>query len=190
MPTSLSNSAATDGKDIGVDFTALNTALNAPLAPAPAPAPSPGAFTVQFENYDSGGEGVAYHDTTAGNTGGAYRSNNVDIGAATDTGGGYYVGWVKAGEWLKYTITASTAGTFTFDVRVASNGAGGTFHIEVNGVDKTGPITVPNTGGWQVWRTISKSGVALPAGQQVIRIVMDTIGATGSVGNFNWFTIR
>jgi len=145
---------------------------------------------VQFENYDTGGEGVGYHDTTPGNKGGLYRSDNVDIAAANDTGGGYYLGWVKAGEWVNYTISAATAGTFTIDLRVASNGAGGTFHIEVNGVDKTGPLTIPNTGGWQAWTTISKRGVALGAGRQVIRVVMDTNGATGGVGNFNWFAVR
>ena len=35
--------------------------------------------TIQAEDYDLGGEGVAYHDTTAGNSGGAYRQDGVDI---------------------------------------------------------------------------------------------------------------
>ena len=54
--------------------------------------------------------------------------------------------------------------TYAVDVRVASNGAGGTFHLEVDGANATGPITVPTTGGWQVWKTITKTGVALSAG--------------------------
>jgi len=60
----------------------------------------------------------------------------------------------------------------------------------VNGVDKTGPIAVPNTGGWQTWTTVSTSGVTLAAGKQVVRLVMDTNGASGSVGNFNWLNVR
>ena len=28
--------------------------------------------TIEAENFDAGGEGIAYHDLTAGNTGGAY----------------------------------------------------------------------------------------------------------------------
>ena len=59
-----------------------------------------------------------------------------------------------------------------------------------NGVDKTGPIAVPNTGGWQVWKTVTKTGVTLAAGPQVVRVVLDADGASGSVGNFNWFAIR
>jgi hypothetical protein len=184
VPTSLSKHAATDGKDIGVDFTELNAAMSGGAGTGSA------SLTVQFEDYDSGGSGVAYFDTTSGNSGGVYRSDNVDIQATSDTGGGYNIGWVKATEWLDYTRTISATGTYALDVRVASNGAGGTFHINVDGVNVTGSMTVPGTGGWQTWTTITKTGVALTAGEHVFKVVMDTNGATGSVGNFNWFTIR
>src|SRR5689334_23968636 len=40
--------------------------------------------TIQLENYDTGGEGAAYHDTTPANEGGAYRSDAVDIEPTTD----------------------------------------------------------------------------------------------------------
>jgi Carbohydrate binding module (family 6) len=214
--TSASVRTGTDGKNLGVDFTALNAAMNAASTPAPAPAPHPAPapapapsptppasnsspYTgtpvalpgkVQFENYDTGGSGAAYLDTTSGNSGNVYRYNNVDIQATGDAGAGYNLGWVKATEWLKYTVSVKTAGTYAIDVRVASNGAGGTFHIEVDGINKTGAMTVPNSGGWQTWRTITKTGVTLTAGTHVIRVVMDKVGGTGSVGNFNWFAVR
>ncbi len=41
------------------------------------PGPDPGLAIpgrIQAEDYNTGGEGVAYHDTTAGNSGGAYRT--------------------------------------------------------------------------------------------------------------------
>jgi hypothetical protein len=206
VSSSLSNNAGTDGKDIGVDFTELAAALDGalpPPTPTPPPAPAPGGSTpyngtpaalpgtVQSENYDAGGEGVAYHDTTSGNSGGVYRSNNVDVQATTDSGGGYTLAWTKAGEWLNYTVNVTTAGTYSLDLRVASNGAGGTFHVEVNGVNKTGTLTVPNTGGWQIFQTITKTGVTLAAGVQTIRVVMDGNSATtAGVGNMNWFRIR
>jgi len=145
--------------------------------------------TVQAENFDDGGSGVAYVDNTATNSGGQYRSTGVDVEATSDSGGGYDVGWTFAGEWLNYSVSVATAGTYDVDVRVASGGAGGTFHIEVNGVNKTGPLAVPNTGGWQTWTTIRKSGVSLSAGVQVWRVVMDTNGITTAVGNFNWLRV-
>jgi phosphatidylserine/phosphatidylglycerophosphate/cardiolipin synthase-like enzyme/predicted Rdx family selenoprotein len=151
------------------------------------PASLPG--TLEAENFDNGGSGVAYRDNTAGNSGGQYRSTDVDVEGTSDTGGGYDVGWITAGEWLNYTVNVTTAGTYTIEARVASSGVGGTFHIEVNGVDKTGPMTVPNTGGWQSWTTISKSNVSLSAGAQVWRVVFDTNGGTGAIGNLNYLRL-
>jgi len=146
--------------------------------------------TIQAENYDGGGEGIAYHDTTSGNSGSVYRTDGVDLQDAVDAGGGFKIKSAVAGEWLKYTVNVTAAGTYTLTTRVASSGAGGTFHIEVNGVDRTGPISVPDTASWQTWRTVSKSGIALTAGQQVIRLVLDTNGVTGLTGNFNWIGVQ
>jgi hypothetical protein len=205
LSSSLSNNAATDGTDIGVNFALLNAAMagsgdTTPPPPPPPPPPSGGSTpysgspialpgTIQAENYDKGGQGVAYHDTTTGNSGAVYRSDNVDLQTASDSGGGYKIKTAVAGEWLKYSVNVATAGTYTLNVRVTSLGAGGRFHIEVNGVDKTGPLTVPDTGGWQSWRTISKTGVSLAAGQQVVRLVLDSNGSsTGMTGNFNWIS--
>jgi hypothetical protein len=58
----------------------------------------------------------------------------------------------------------------------------------VNGVDRTGPLTIPNTGSWQSWVTIRKAGIALSAGPQVWRLVMDTAGSN-AVGNINFIRI-
>ena len=69
---------------------------------------------------------------------------------------------------------------------MASAGAGGIFHLEVNGADVTGPLGAPNTGGWQSWTTLRKTGVTLTAGLQTWRLVMDANGSTGAVANFNY----
>jgi phosphatidylserine/phosphatidylglycerophosphate/cardiolipin synthase-like enzyme len=144
--------------------------------------------TIQAENFDKGGSGVAYNDTTSSNQGGQYRTTEaVDIEATSDTGGGYDIGWTAAGEWLNYTVNVATAGTYTIEARVAASGAGGTFHIEANGVDKTGPMTIPNTGGWQTWTTISKANVTLSAGAQIWRLVIDNAGSV--VGNINYIRV-
>jgi len=204
VASSLLNNAAGDGTDIGVNFTTLNAALSGSTPPPPTtpPPPSDGTSTpyagtavalpgtVEFENYDAGGLNNSYYDTTSGNAGGVYRTNSVDIKATSDSSGRYHVGWTDKGEWLNYSVNVKTAGTYTLDVRVASLGAGGTFHIEVNGVNKTGTMTVPNTGSWSTWTTISKTGVSLSAGAQIIKVVLDSVGVSGQVGNLNWFAVR
>lgn len=144
----------------------------------------PGTF--QAENYNVGGEGVAYHDLEAANQGGQYRtSEGVDVEACTDTGCGYNVAYTRSGEWIKYTVNVTTAGTYTLDFRVANGTSTGSFYVEVDGTNITGTMTVPNTGGWQTWQTISKTGVNLSAGQHVIRLVI-----TGNDSNINWIQVR
>jgi Domain of unknown function (DUF4082)/Carbohydrate binding module (family 6) len=140
--------------------------------------------TIQAEDYDTGGEGNGYHDTDTVNQGGQYRSDGVDVQTCSDGAGCYNVGFTQPGEWLLYTVSVPTAGTYTLNVRVASAGAGGTFHVEFNGTNKTGTLTIPNTGGWDTWQTVTKT-VTLDAGFQVMKLVMDSNGATGFVGNFN-----
>ena len=50
----------------------------------------PGTF--EAEDFDRGGEGVAYHDNVPGNAGGQYRPNeDVDIIVSSDSAGGGFV---------------------------------------------------------------------------------------------------
>jgi hypothetical protein len=152
-----------------------------------AAAPIPGI--VEAERFDEGGQSVAYNDLTSGNKGALYRATDVDLAAASDNGGGYYVGWTRPGEWLKYTVDVAATGTYTLESRVANVGAGGTFHVEVDGVDRTGPIAVPDTGGWQAWQTVTTPGILLAAGPRVMRVVLDSPSSGGGVGNYNWFRL-
>jgi hypothetical protein len=206
LSTSLSKGSATDGTDIGVNFAALNAAMNAPVpAPAPEPTPTPppppagptpfsGTAAplpgrIEAENYDKGGEGVAYHDTTAGNSTGAYRGDNVDIRPTTDSSGAFNLKSVRASEWLAYTVNVAGAGTYTIELRVASAGAGGTAHLEIDGSKVTGAIALPDTGGWNTWRTVTISGVSLPAGTHVLKLVIDANGSSGSAADINWIAV-
>ena len=95
---------------------------------------------IQVEDFDHGGEGIAYHDLDAANNGlTKYRGNSgVDIQPTTDIGGGFNTGYVKAGEWLQYQLNVAQAGTYNLDVRVASAAAGGAFHFELDGVNISG----------------------------------------------------
>ena len=49
----------------------------------------------------------------------------------------------------------------------------------------TGPIQVPNTGGWYNWVWLDVSGIVLTPGQAVIRVAMDTESGGGQVGVFD-----
>ncbi len=131
------------------------------------PAEIPGA--IEFENYDLGGEGVAYHDCDSENNGGQYRPDEgVDLEAAS--GGGYNVGWMCAGEWLNYAVNVANPGYYKIEVRVASQETGGTFALELDGEDVTGNVDIPVTGGWQAWTTTSTTAI-LTGGLQELSFI-------------------
>ncbi|HEX3965808.1 MAG TPA: carbohydrate-binding protein, partial [Trebonia sp.] len=139
------------------------------------PAAIPG--TLQAANYDTGGQGVAYNVTSVNGTGNSYRSGGVDLESCSDTGCGYDLGWTAAGQWCKYTVNVAAAGTYTVSFRLASpNGVTGALHIANSaGANLSGAVSVPATGGWQDWATVTAS-VTLPAGVQTLTVDQDNGG--------------
>jgi uncharacterized delta-60 repeat protein len=139
--------------------------------------------TINAADFDKGGEGVAYHDTDAANVGGAYRTGEgVDI--QNKTAGGPYLGFVKAGEWVEYTVDIPTAGSYDIFVGTAHLGNGGTFHLELDGARMTDQLTVRHGRDWQDFASVGQNSITLPAGRHVLRLSFDTNGSYGYVGNF------
>ncbi|MBN2704695.1 MAG: carbohydrate-binding protein [Pontiellaceae bacterium] len=139
-----------------------------------------GSLRIQAENFDNGGNGIAYFNENTINPGGACRTNEtVGIELTSDTGGGYDVGWTADGDWLEYTIKVSAAGTYNLRLRVASTNAA-SVQLSAFGEDITGTWSIPNTGGLQTWQTVSKE-VFLKPGRQILRI-----NVLGGGLNLNW----
>jgi hypothetical protein len=118
----------------GLDFTLIFTGVKAndswntirgrfKLAPTIPPEPSLIPGRLEAEDYKVGGEGVGYHDATPGNSGGQFRSDDVDIEVTTDAGGGYNVGWSDPGEWLAFDVEIAQAGAYDLTARMASGAA-------------------------------------------------------------------
>ncbi len=79
--------------------------------------------TVQAEDFDNGGQNVAYYDSTVENKA---KTNNIayaDRGneyVDAETGNGISdIGWITDGEWTEYTVDVA-AGSYTATFRVAS----------------------------------------------------------------------
>ncbi len=126
---------------------------------------------IEAEHYDQGGPNTAYYDTDEGNRDCAGRTDQVDLQTTTDQGGGCNVGWIKAGEWLEYTVEVEE-GTYDIKVRLASPNDNRTLGISLDG-NVLGTVDCPNaSSGWQDWRTATLAGVTLPAGEHVIRLTM------------------
>ncbi|HXB12861.1 MAG TPA: carbohydrate-binding protein, partial [Bacteroidia bacterium] len=179
ITVSATNSGGTGTQAVTVTINPAATS-ESPYGGTPWPIPG----TIQAENYDLGGQGIAYNDADAANQGGQYRtSDGVDIETTADTGGGYDVGWTNAGEWMKYTVNVTATGIYTLQLRLAAPNSGESLHVESDGVNISGSIAVPNTGGWQTWQTVSVTTSSLTAGQHVLRIYEETGGF-----NINYIT--
>lgn len=151
------------------------------------------SVTMQVENYDKGGAGVAYSDTDPANRGGQYRtSEGVDIETCADTGGGYDVCYIQPTEWMKYTVNVPIARSYLVSARIASLYVGmgvGAFHIEdETGNNLTGPITVvSSTANGQTWSTIVASkSFTLTTGQHVLRVYIDSGSGTFNLNSITF----
>ena len=143
-----------------------------------------GTVRIQAEDFDTGGEGVACHDSDSTNHGAQYRpSEVVDITTCNDAGGGYKVGWTADGEWLEYTILVREPGYYNFALRYATPNSGCAIEVISNVRDTTGPRTLAATGANTIWATANVQ-VYLEFGRQKLRLKMPTGGF-----DLNWFEL-
>ena len=131
--------------------------------------------TIEAENYDEGGEGIAFHDqdaTQLGATNGNFRAaEGVDVEQTGDVSGGYNIGWTSLTEWLRYSVNVATAGSYNLGIRYAIDGSNGAIDFSFGtGTDNvTGSVVAPPTGGWGTFNTVNAT-VQLKAGPQVLTI--------------------
>jgi len=156
-----------------------------------------------MEFYDTGGEGVAYHDTDAINNGSgvlnkgdslverfradegvdlSYTKPDIDKTAAgvQKKVGELYLGWTAAGEWVNYTVDVTAAGTYAMNALMTSRTGVAQISIAFDGVDKTGVINLPTTTHWHIWRLAANlAQVKLEKGIHVMKLLVL------KEGNFN-----
>ncbi|WP_254245225.1 carbohydrate-binding protein [Hymenobacter sp. BRD67] len=89
------------------------------------------------------------------------------------------------GDYLVFNnINFPTTGSYTIEYRVASGASGGTISSDLNaGAIQLGNTTIPATGGWQTWTTVSKT-VSITAGTYNFGVYAQTGGY-----NLNWVRI-
>ena len=137
---------------------------------------------IEIENYDNGGEGIAYHDNDVNNYGSSYRNDGVDIETCSE--GGYNIGWTGDSEWLEYSVNVPNNGNYKIEIRYAGTVNGAAEAIFSNGNVGTGSISLPSTGAWQTWATASSYDIALNAGQQILKLNLITGGS-----NLNYINV-
>ncbi len=138
--------------------------LQGPLALQTAAAPKADPIRIEAEDYITQ-EGTGLEETT-------------------DEGGGQNVAFVSDGDFVSYTITAPAIGPYTVDYRVASDGGSNGFVMSLDG-EAIHPQSIPDTGGWQNWITVTSSEFELTAGVYTMQI--DFVDENQ---NLNWLQIQ
>jgi beta-glucosidase len=144
---------------------------------------------IQLENYDEGGEGVAWHDDQVKHGLKTFRPDDwVDVEPTVDIDGDYNVGWTHPGEWLKYTVSVEESGVYTPRIRVSSV-IDSPVLVEGRKADaadfkKLSLIQIPQTGGIKSWKTIEGPAMQLEEGVWELRLVIQRGGL-----NLNWLEL-
>lgn len=71
--------------------------------------------------------------------------------------GGECIGWIEDGDWVRYENVNFGQGADRLTIRAASVTTGGDVEIRLDRPDGEllGTCTIPNTGGWQSWRSFT-----------------------------------
>jgi len=171
---------------------------------------------IEIEQFDRGGEGIAYHDSDRKNLGNGQlnlpldnpealfrRSEAVDLsftklareGVAGDRDvnglpepeGAIYLGWTKPGEWFRYTVHVQKTGRYRIAGHVASANEGASCAITFDRNQDKAWIALPRTGSAHRWKHDENLGhVDLVAGDQTLTIEVGKIGGF----NIDWLELK
>ncbi|MDR1518047.1 MAG: Ig-like domain-containing protein [Dysgonamonadaceae bacterium] len=120
--------------------------------------------TIQARDFDYGGQGFAYYDTSTSRGTPDYRP---DIPAGSNipmVEGGTHIGYVGSGEWLLFTVEVTDEADYRVDWDITAAGDNGTIQLKVDGDAAFSPFVVPNNGSWGSFAWISERypGTTLP----------------------------
>ncbi len=107
---------------------------------------------------------------------------------ASDTNGGYDLGFVTNGAYAAYENVDFGNGVTSVNVRTASGGNGGTleFHLDSPTGAHISTVNLPVTGGWQNWQTVNANA----SGVTGIHTLYAVFSGTGGIANLNWFQFQ
>lgn len=133
--------------------------------------------TLEAEDFDTGADGIAYHDSNNNKEGDAssYRSDGgIDV---VKGNGGYVIGYTNSGEWMEYTVQVKEGGIYEYDAWASSGTSNSSFSISLNNNGETKSLTpslvVPQTGNndWSKYIALhGRLSIPLEEGKQIIRI--------------------
>ncbi len=102
--------------------------------------------------------------------------------------GGMNIGWIGNNSWVEYKPQDFT-GKSRMAIRVANLGAGAVIRVHIDALDgpQIAKLTVPHTGGWQLWKTISAAIHGI-TGQH--KVLLKFSGKGAAICNVEWLQLQ
>ncbi len=146
--------------------------------------------------YDLGRIGSAYQDKdfinlwvsdpdqrSDWNSGNQLRNDGVDIYKTKENI--YYVGKIESGEWLQFTVESKTDKNSAININYANSAKDSKIKITDESGKELAKITLPSTGGNEIWKTVSAKNIKFKKGKNKLRFVFEDGGF-----NFQSFEIK
>jgi len=116
--------------------------------------------TIETEQFDTGGEGIAFHDLDD-----TVSVENVDSG-------GFAIVGAKDNEWVEYTVFARNDANYKAEYLLKNTEEFPKIYLAVDGVAVTSIFNIPETG--DAWKLLSGSSIfSVGRGMHVIRLIFE-----------------
>jgi hypothetical protein len=138
---------------------------------------------IEVEDFDLGGEGIAFHDTEPTNNAvwAAYRPELEGGPSLEERGTGITIGSTRAGEWIAYTVEFPKTGLYNFALNVSTDNQNRIAGISIdNGATDT---TTVKTTGWADFQDFDINGISVTAGIHQVYLELESI-------NIDYFEIK
>ena len=100
------------------------------------------------------------------------------VSETSDTNGGYKLGYTDSGDYAEYPVLITETGEYDVSVRIASESSSGSIILHlIDGSNEQylTQISLPVTGGWETWETVSTS-LNLEQGAYKLRLTVNQSG--------------
>ncbi|MEN6340945.1 MAG: carbohydrate-binding protein, partial [Methanospirillum sp.] len=156
-----------------------------PETPGPYSGTHVPSTRIEAEHFDTGGEGVAYHDLEPQNQGNTNLRAGEGVDIETEVGV-TDVAFIRAGEYLKYSIDSTITGNYTLTLRAANPDATPkAVKVYVDGVP-AGQVLVGGTGSWTAYGSFASAApLTLPSGRHVVTIAFEGVNRL----NLDWLEL-
>ncbi len=104
----------------------------------------------------------------------------IDTEECEDVGGGQNVGWIEAGDWMKYNVEIMQTGSYRIRNRISGFADGSSTINLGNNIETT--INHQSTDGWQTWADFFSEDIYLQEGSYNL-----TFTANNDAFNVNYF---